>query len=63
MKVGDLVRNLSSESKMPGVVIKWSDHKSSDPQHERLRGPVVMWSDGRINWIVRHLVEVISESR
>lgn len=62
MKVGDLVRNLSSESKMPGVVIKWSDHQSSDPRKGR-RDPVVMWSDGRINWIVRHLVEVISESR
>ncbi len=62
MKVGDLVKNLNSESRMIGFVIGWSDHQNSDPREVR-RDPVVMLSDGRTNWIVRHHTEVISESR
>ncbi len=62
MKVGDLVRNLNSESKMTGLVVGWSEHYASDPRLHR-RDPVVLWADGRKNWIVRHLVEVTHESR
>lgn len=56
MKVGDLVRNLNSESGMTGVVVGW---------HEDLgmRFPVVQWSDGRCNWITPQRVKVIDESR
>ena len=58
MKIGDLVKNLSSESKMTGVIVGWSDHQMSDPQENR-RDPVVLWADGRCNWIVRHKAKVV----
>ena len=58
MKIGDLVRNLHSESKMAGVIVKWSDHQESDPRDGR-RDPVVLWADGRCSWIVRYKVEVV----
>ena len=62
MKVGDLVKNLNSESRMPGLIVGWSCHQDSDPREGR-RDPEVQWADGRCNWIMRHMVEVISESR
>jgi len=62
VKVGDLVRNLNSESKMTGLVVDWSDHQNSDPRPLR-RDPVVIWADGRKGWIMRHLVEVACEGR
>lgn len=62
MKVGDLVKNLNSESRMTGVIIGWSGHQNSDPRLGR-RDPVVLWADGRCNWIIRQLAQVINESR
>jgi len=58
MKVGDLVRNLNSESRMTGMVVAWSDHQKSDPR-EGQRDPVILWADGRHSWIVRHRVEAV----
>ena len=57
MKIGDLVENLSSESKMTGIVVGWKN-----------RGPLglaprVLWADGRCNWAVMHLVRRIDENR
>lgn len=49
MKIGDLVENLNSESKMTGIVVAW--HK-----HHGIAHPVVQWADGRCNWIMQHLV-------
>ena len=61
MKVGDLVRNLNSESRCAGLVIGWTaPHGNSDHQKGH-RDPVVLWADGRCNWIVRRRVEVISD--
>jgi len=60
MKIGDLVENKNSESRMSGVIVGWSDHQYSDPREER-RDPVVLWADGRCNWIVRHRVDVVRE--
>ena len=62
MKIGDLVENLNSESRMAGIIVGWSDHQNSDPREGR-RDPYVLWADGRINWIVRHLAKVIDEKR
>ena len=62
MKIGDLVKNLNSESRMTGVIIGWSDHQNSDPRPGR-RDPEVLWADGRCNWIIRQLAQVINESR
>ena len=62
MRVGDLVKNLNSESKMTGVIVEWSGHQNSDPREDR-RDPVVLWADGRCNWIIRELVEIACEGR
>ena len=50
MKVGDLVRHRRSESGMLGIVLKEG--------HNKL---FVAWSDGRISWCVRSMVEVENE--
>ena len=50
MKVGDLVRHRRSESGMLGIVVKEGDSKL-----------FVAWSDGRISWWVRSMVEVANE--
>ena len=50
MKVGDLVRNRHSESGMLGVVVREGDSKL-----------FVAWSDGRISWCVRSMVEAVNE--
>ena len=52
MQVGDLVRHRHSESGMLGIVVKEGDSKL-----------FVAWSDGRISWCVRSMVEVANESR
>ena len=54
VKIGDLVKNLNSESKMTGVIVGW--HKAMD---KALPTPLVLWADGRCNWIVLSYVEVI----
>ena len=58
MQIGDLVRNLNSESRMTGVIVGWSDNQGSDPREGR-RDPVVLWADGRCNRIVLSRVEVV----
>tara|TARA_R100000008_G_scaffold37901_2_gene21605 strand:- start:1178 stop:1327 length:150 start_codon:yes stop_codon:yes gene_type:complete len=49
MKIGDLVRHLSSESGMLGVIVGW---------HQQM--PVVRWNDGRTNWVLPHLIKVMA---
>ncbi len=58
MQIGDLVRNLNSESGMTGVIVGWSDNQGSDPREGR-RDPVVIWADGRKGWIMAHRVAVV----
>ena len=62
MKVGDLVRNLYSESGLLGVIVSWTDTKWPD-NNQRSNHPVVTWNDGRTSWIEAHRVEIINESR
>ena len=50
MQVGDLVRHRRSESGMLGIVVKEGDSKL-----------FVAWSDGRISWCVRSMVEAVNE--
>lgn len=58
MKVGDLVKNLNSESRMTGVIVGWQKMTNAPD------APVVLWADGRCNWIVPYRIEVDSnESR
>ena len=52
MKVGELVRHRRSESGMLGVVVREGDSKL-----------FVAWSDGRISWCVRSMVEAVNEGR
>ena len=62
MKIGDLVRNLNSESGLLGIVVDWIDTKWPD-NTQNVNHPVVHWNDGRISWIMAHRVEVINEDR
>ena len=50
MQVGELVRHRRSESGMLGVVVREGDSKL-----------FVAWSDGRISWCVRSMVEAVNE--
>ena len=59
MQIGDLVRNLNSESGMTGVIVGWSDDKRSGSLNKARRDPVVLWADGRCNWIMAHRVSVV----
>ena len=56
MKVGDLVRNLNSESGLLGVIIDFR----GVPQY--VSAPVVCWQDGRTGWITRSKIKIIKES-
>ena len=62
MKVGDLVRNLNSESKMHGVVVDFELRKAKGGGYS-VRMPVVLWPDKRCSSIMPDMVEVSSESR
>ena len=53
MKVGDLVRSLKSESGMLGIIVGW--HRASPVPR-----PIVYWNDGRTNWVMSHLIKVIT---
>jgi len=53
--VGDLVRNLNSESGMLGIIVSWYFYEDSPTPC-----PVVRWNDGRTGWVMPHLVTVIS---
>jgi len=53
MKIGDLVRNLNSESGMLGIIVGW--HRATP-----CPSPIVHWSDGRTNWVMPHLVKVVA---
>jgi len=62
VKVGDLVRNLNSESGLLGIVVDWTDTKWPDNTQNK-NHPVVAWLDGRTTWIMANRVEIINESR
>jgi len=52
VKVGDLVRSLKSEGGMLGIIVGWH-------RHNREARPIVRWNDGRISWVMPHLVKVM----
>lgn len=62
MKVGDLVANRNSESKMCGVVVDFESREAKGGGYS-FRMPVVLWSDKRCSPIMPDMVEVTSESR
>ena len=57
MRVGDLVRNLNSESGLLGIIVGWQLNSYG------LSDPVVFWKDGRKSWIRVDRVEVVCEGR
>ena len=59
MQVGDLVRNLNSESGLMGIIVGWENIN----RVSNTIAPMVAWQDGRVSWIVAHRVEAISASR
>ncbi len=62
MKVGDLVRNLNSESKMHGVIVDFELREAEGGLYS-VRMPVVLWPDKRCSSIMPDMVEVSSEDR
>lgn len=57
MRVGDLVKNLNSESKMHGVIVDFETLKAGGGMYS-VRMPVVFWSDKRCSPIMPDMVEV-----
>jgi hypothetical protein len=55
VKVGDLVRNLNSESRCTGLVV---DFEFRGKGFYSVRMPVVLWPDGRCSPIMMDMVEV-----
>ena len=51
MKVGDLVENRNSESRMTGIIVSFELQKNQRNGYS-IRVPVVLWSDGRCNWAI-----------
>ncbi len=62
MNVGDLVKNLNSESRMPGVIVDFELRRAGGGGYS-VRMPVVLWSDGRCSPIMPDRVERVSEDR
>ena len=62
LSVGDLVKNLNSESKMHGVVVDFELRKAKGGVYS-VRMPVVLWSDKRCSPIMPDMVEVTNASR
>ena len=56
MKVGDLVRNLNSESKMYGVIVDFELREAKGGGYS-INMPVVLWSDKRCSPIMPSMVE------
>lgn len=60
MKIGDLVRNLNSESGMTGVIVDMVMNSWEDDFGNSIH-PVVIWADGRQGWVQKHRVEVVND--
>ena len=58
MKVGDLVRNLNSESRCTGLVVDFELRRAGGGFYS-VRMPVVMWSDDRCSPIMPDMVTVV----
>ena len=63
MQIGDLVRNLNSEARCTGIVVGWMESTTFEHDFGGDQQPVVLWADGRCNWIMAHRVELANESR
>ena len=44
MTIGDMVRNLNSESRMTGIIVGWVRRDDGDSQ---VMNPQVLWADGQ----------------
>ena len=55
MKVGDLVRNLNSEARCPGIIVDFEMRKAGGGGYS-MRMPVVLWADGRCSPIMPDMV-------
>lgn len=59
MQVGDLIKNLNSESGLMGIIVGWETINRASNNI----APMVAWQDGRVSWIMMHRVAVINASR
>ena len=55
MKVGDLVKNLNSESRCTGLVVDFELREAEGGLYS-VRMPVVLWPDGRCSPIMPDMV-------
>jgi hypothetical protein len=55
MKVGDLVKNLNSKSRMAGVIVDLELRKAGGGFYS-VRMPVVLWSDGQYSPIMPDMI-------
>ena len=62
MQVGDLVRNLNSESRCTGLVVDFELRRAGGGFYS-VRMPVVLWPDKRCSSIMPDMVEKVNESR
>ena len=62
MQIGDLVKNLNSESKMHGVIVDFELRKAKGGVYS-VRMPVVLWPDGRCSPIMPDMVRHVNASR
>jgi hypothetical protein len=62
MKVGDLVKNLNSESRMHGIVVDFELRRAGGGFYS-VRMPVVLWPDKRCSPTMPDMVEKVNESR
>ena len=62
MKIGDLVKNMNSESRVNGIVVDFEFRRAGGGFYS-VRMPVVLWSDNRCSPIMPDMVERVNESR
>ena len=62
MKIGDIVKNLNSESRMSGIIVDFELRRAGGGFYS-VRMPVVLWSDKRCSPIMPDMVERVHENR
>ena len=62
MEVGDLVKNLNSESKITGVIVGFKLRNATGGGYS-VNMPVVLWADKRCSPIMPDRVEAVSGTR
>jgi hypothetical protein len=64
MKVGDMVRAKVNPARgwSPGIIVDF-EWVHDELESESIHYPIVLWSTGQSNRVIREFIEVINESR